>query len=73
MISVDWMCFKKIIKFMENDFNGRMCFKDAVYYAGLPMHYRGNTYIPEFLQHKIIVMLPKGEKEQLYILRKNNE
>ena len=56
------MCFKKIIKFMENDFNGRMCFEDAVYYAGLPMHYRGNTYVPEFLQHKIIVMLPKGEK-----------
>ena len=73
MISIDWMCFERIIKFMENQFNGYMTFQDAVYYANLPLHYKGNTYVPEFLAHKIIVMLPRGEKEQLYILRKKDE
>jgi len=72
MISVEWMSFEKIIELMETKFNGLMTFEDAVYFADLPMHYRGSTYIPEFLKNKIIVMLPKGEKEQLYILRKKD-
>ena len=73
MFSVDWLCFEKIIELMETKFNGYMTFKEAVFFTGLPRHYRGDTYIPKFLKNKIIVMLPKGEKEQLYILRKKNE
>ena len=56
---------------MKTKFNGYMTFKEAVFFTGLPRHYRGSTYIPNFLKNKIIVMLPDGEKEQLYILRKN--
>ena len=48
MLSFDWMCFERIIKYMENEFNGYMTFNDAVYYANLPLHYKGNTYVPEF-------------------------
>ena len=72
MISGEWMSFEKIIELMETKFNGFITFEDAVYFADLPMHYRGSKYVPEFLKHKIIVMLPENEKEQLYILRKND-
>jgi|TARA_Y100001951_G_C11169749_1_gene199564 hypothetical protein len=71
MFSVDWLCFEKIIELMEKEFNGYMTYRDAVFFAGLPRHYRGNVYFPEFLKHKVIVMLPEGEDEQLYILRKD--
>jgi len=71
MFSVDWLCFEKIVELMKTKFNGYMTFKEAVFFTGLPRHYRGSTYIPNFLKNKIIVMLPDGEKEQLYILRKN--
>ncbi len=64
------MCFDKILEIMENKSSGHLTFKDAVYFANLPLHYRGNTYVPDYLKDKIIVMLPKGEKEQLYILRR---
>jgi len=73
MISFDWLCFEKIIKLMETKFNGYMTFQEAVKYANLPYCYKGDKYIPEFLKEKIIIMLPKGENEQLYILRKKNE
>ena len=55
---------------METKTNGYMTFDEAVSRVDLPRRYRGSTYVPKFLREKIIVMLPDGEKEQLYILRK---
>jgi len=55
---------------METKTKGYMTFNEAVFEVGLPRFYRGSTYVPRFLKDKIIVMLPDGEKEQLYILRK---
>jgi len=59
-----------MIELMETKTNGYMTFDDAVFKVGLPRCYRGSTYVPKFLKDKIIVMLPDGEKEQLYILRR---
>ena len=61
MFSVDWLCFEKIIELMETKFNGYMTFKEAVFFTGLPRHYRGNTYIPNFLKNKI---LASGQKRR---------
>ena len=71
MFSVDWLCFKKMVKLMEKKTRGYMTFNEAVLKVGLPRFYRGSTYVPEFLSDKIIATLPDGEKEQLYVLRKN--
>jgi len=73
MFSIDWLCFKRMIELMETKTNGYMTFDEAVSRVDLPRRYRGSTYVPKFLREKIIVMLPDGEKEQLYILRKQNE
>ena len=56
---------------MEKKTRGYMTFNEAVLKVGLPRFYRGSTYVPEFLSDKIIATLPDGEKEQLYVLRKN--
>jgi hypothetical protein len=71
MFSVDWLCFEKIISLMETEFNGYMTYEEAVLHAELPRHYKGDRYFPEFLKHKVIVMIPKGKNKQLYILRKD--
>jgi hypothetical protein len=69
MFSVDWLSFLKIIELMETKYNGWITFREAVFAAGLPRCYRGDTYVPNFLRHKIAVILPKGEVEQLYVLK----
>jgi|1_EtaG_2_1085319.scaffolds.fasta_scaffold11283_2 hypothetical protein len=72
MISVGWLPFRKMIEFMETKFDGRMTFRQAVFMTGLPRHYKGSKYVPEFYRHKLKAILPDGEEEQIYIIRRDN-
>jgi len=72
MLNTDWLRFQRMIDLMETEFNGHMTFREAVFTTGLPLYYKGDTYVPKFMKDKLKAILPKGEEEQVYIIRRDN-